>query len=79
MAQTPYTRRDLDHHVQSIRTGPSLWESVLPPEALVMPAELARVDELLDDPAFFEPFRPFFDPELGGVPSRWRRSCASCT
>jgi IS5 family transposase len=45
--------------------GPSLWESVLPPEALVMPAELARVDELLDDPAFFEPFRPFFDPERG--------------
>jgi IS5 family transposase len=45
--------------------GPSLWETVLPPEALVMPAELARVDELLDDPAFFEPFRPFFDPERG--------------
>ena len=42
-----------------------MWESVLPPEALMMPAELARVDELLDDPAFFEPFRPFFDPELG--------------
>jgi IS5 family transposase len=30
-----------------------------------MPAELVRVDELLDDPAFFEPFRPFFDPERG--------------
>ena len=42
-----------------------MWESVLPPEALRMPAELARVDELLDDPAFFEPFRPFFDPERG--------------
>jgi IS5 family transposase len=42
-----------------------LWETVLPPEALVMPAELARVDELLDDPVFFEPFRPFFDPERG--------------
>ena len=45
--------------------GPSLWESVLPAEALRMPAELARVDEFLDDPAFFEPFRPFFDPERG--------------
>ena len=45
--------------------GPSLWESVLPREALRMPAELARVDELLDDPAFFEPFREFFDPERG--------------
>lgn len=45
--------------------GPSLWESVLPPEALRMPAELVRVDEFLDDPACFEPFRPFFDPERG--------------
>jgi IS5 family transposase len=45
--------------------GPSLWESVLPPEALRMPAELVRVDEFLDDSAFFEPFRPFFDPERG--------------
>jgi transposase, IS5 family len=45
--------------------GPSLWESVLPVEALGMPAELARVDVLLDDPAFFEPFRPFFSALLG--------------
>lgn len=45
--------------------GPSLWESVLPPEVLRVPVELARVDELLDDPAFFEPFRAFFDPERG--------------
>jgi IS5 family transposase len=45
--------------------GPSLWESVLPKEALVMPDELAKVDDLLDDPAFFEPFRPFFHPTAG--------------
>jgi IS5 family transposase len=45
--------------------GPSLWESVLPEPALRMPAELARVDQLLDDPAFFEPFRPFFSPLFG--------------
>jgi IS5 family transposase len=42
-----------------------LWESLLPAEALVMPAELSRVDELLDDPTFFEPFRPFFHPSAG--------------
>ena len=42
-----------------------MWESLLPAEALVMPAELSRVDELLDDPAFFEPFRPFFHPTAG--------------
>lgn len=42
-----------------------MWESLLPAEALRMPAELARVDELLDDLGFFEPFRPFFDAERG--------------
>lgn len=30
-----------------------------------MPAELVAVDRLLDDPRFFEPFRPFFDPVFG--------------
>ena len=30
-----------------------------------MPEELARVDALLDDPAFFAPFVPFFDPRIG--------------
>src|ERR1700677_2577576 len=45
--------------------GPSLWEAVLPKEALAMPPELARVDKLLDDPAFLEPFRALFDPQYG--------------
>ena len=40
-------------------------EAVLPPELLVLAQELARVDALLDDPAFFAPFAPFFDPRLG--------------
>jgi IS5 family transposase len=43
----------------------SLWESVLPPEVLRLPEELARVDVLLDDPAFFAPFAPHFDPLIG--------------
>jgi IS5 family transposase len=43
----------------------SLWELVLPAEVLGLPAELARVDALLDDPAFFVPFAPRFDPRLG--------------
>ena len=30
-----------------------------------MPDELARVDALLDDPVFFAPFVPFFDPRIG--------------
>jgi transposase, IS5 family len=44
---------------------PSLWESLLPDELLKLPEQLARVDALLDDPAFFAPFAPFFDPVTG--------------
>jgi IS5 family transposase len=42
-----------------------LFESVLPHELLRLPEELARVDALLDDRAFFAPFVPFFDPRIG--------------
>jgi transposase, IS5 family len=41
------------------------WESLLPPELLRLPEVLARVDALLDDPAFFAPFAPYFHPVLG--------------
>jgi len=50
---------------RTVGDRPPLWESLLPAEVLRLPAELARVDALLDDPAFFEPFRPFFHPVLG--------------
>ena len=30
-----------------------------------LPEELSRVDALLDDPVFFTPFVPFFDPRMG--------------
>ena len=53
----------------------SLWEAVLPPEVLRLPEELARVDALLHDPAFFAPFVPFFDPRSAGRPRRWRPTC----
>jgi IS5 family transposase len=43
----------------------SLWEAILPAEALGLPAELTRVDRLLDDPAFIQPFRAHFDPRCG--------------
>jgi transposase, IS5 family len=43
----------------------SLWESLLPEEVLRLPEELARVDVLLDDPVFFAPFAPHFDPLVG--------------
>ena len=43
----------------------SLWEAVLPAEVLRLPDELARIDTLLDDPVFFAPFVPLFDPRVG--------------
>lgn len=43
----------------------TLWETVLPVEVLAMSAELSRVDALLDDERFFEPFRAHFDPSFG--------------
>jgi IS5 family transposase len=42
-----------------------LWEAILPDELRRLPVELARVDALLDDPVFFTPFMPFFDPRIG--------------
>ena len=43
----------------------TLWESILPPELLVLPVELGRVDALLDDPVFFAPFAAYFDARIG--------------
>ena len=50
----------------------SLWDAILPAELLVLPGELARVDELLDDPAFFAPFVAYFDPRIGRPSVRGR-------
>ena len=51
--------------LRTVGDAPTLWESILPSAVLGMPAELEAVDRLLDDPRFFEPFRPFFDPAIG--------------
>jgi transposase, IS5 family len=50
---------------RTVGVQPSLWESVMPEELQRLPEELVRVDALLDDPAFFRPFMPFFDPRMG--------------
>jgi len=50
---------------RTVGDRPALWESLLPAEVLRLPEELARVDALLDDPAFFAPFAPHFHPVLG--------------
>jgi IS5 family transposase len=43
----------------------SLWEAILPAEALGLPVELTQVDRLLDDLVFIQPFRVHFDPIIG--------------
>jgi len=50
---------------RTVGDQPSLFESVLPGQLLRLPEELPRVDALLDDPVFFAPFVPFFDPRIG--------------
>jgi transposase, IS5 family len=44
---------------------PSLWEAILPQPCLGLPTELARVDALLNDPAFLLPLAGHFDPRIG--------------
>jgi transposase, IS5 family len=51
--------------LRKVGDQPTLWESLLPPEALVMPSELERVDRILDDERFFAPFASFFHATLG--------------
>jgi len=45
--------------------GESLWEAVLPGELRELPAELAKVDELLDQERFLEPFRRRLTSTIG--------------
>jgi len=51
--------------LRTVSDQPTLWDAILPSELLVLPAELARVDVLLDDPAFFAPFAAYFDARIG--------------
>jgi transposase, IS5 family len=45
--------------------GESLWEAVLPAELHELPAELARVDRILDDDRFLAPFRTRLTATIG--------------
>src|SRR6266849_4787032 len=62
----PLVREGIEAIVlRTISPQPTLWESILPKFCLNMPAELERVDALLEDPAFFEPFRAHFHITIG--------------
>jgi IS5 family transposase len=45
--------------------GESLWESVLPAELRELPAELGKVDAILDDDRFLAPFRSRLTARIG--------------
>ena len=51
--------------LRTVNEQATLWDAILPAELLVLPAELARVDGLLDDPVFFAPFAGYFDARIG--------------
>src|SRR5215208_2386418 len=51
--------------LRTTNSQPSLWEAILPEGCLGLPAELARVDRLLDAPAFLAPLASHFDPRIG--------------
>jgi len=51
--------------LRTVNDQPTLWDSILPPELLVLPVELGRVDALLDDSVFFAPFAAYFDARIG--------------
>ena len=51
--------------LRTVNDQSTLWDAILPPELLVLPVELGRVDALLDDPAFFAPFAAHFNARIG--------------
>jgi IS5 family transposase len=51
--------------LRMVNAQPTLWETILPEACLGLPAELEAVDRLLDDRAFFEPYRAHFHATLG--------------
>ncbi len=65
--QTPCARRDSGHRVGNHKPQPDPVEAIVL-EGPRLPAGLAEADRLLDDPRFFTPFRPFFDPSHGRPP-----------
>jgi hypothetical protein len=57
-------------HVSYWRRSALVAESLLPQEALRLPEELAPVDAVMDDQAYFVLVAPYFDPGLVMLPNR---------
>jgi hypothetical protein len=61
--------------LRTVGDQPSLWEAVLPDERRRLPAELARVDALLDDPVFFPRSHLSLTRGSVGRRRRWKPIC----
>ena len=61
MASTPWREGIEAIVLRTVNDQPTLWDSILPPELLVLPVELGRVDVLLDDAVFFAPFAAYLN------------------
>jgi IS5 family transposase len=65
MASNPWVEGIEAIVFRTVNDQATLWELILPAELLVLPAELSRVDALLDDAVFYAPFAAFFDARMG--------------
>jgi IS5 family transposase len=61
--------------LRTVNDRPTLWDAILPAQLLVLPAELGRVDVLLDDPVFFAPFASYSMLRSVARRFRWRPIC----
>ena len=61
--------------LRMVNAQPTLWETILPQACLGLPDELEAVDRLLDDAAFFEPYRAHFHARWVARRCRSRRTC----
>jgi transposase, IS5 family len=50
---------------RSVSDGATLWEVVLPAEAVRLPKDIAAADRVLADPGLVEVFRRYFSPDQG--------------
>src|SRR6266516_1989959 len=65
MASNPWAEGIEAIVFRTVNDQATLWELILPAELLVLPAELSRVDALLDDAVFYAPFAAYFDARIG--------------
>jgi hypothetical protein len=75
MASNPWREGFEAIMFRTLNDQPTLWDSIMPPELLVLPVELGRVDALLDDPVFLGRSPRTSMPGSGGRRSRWKPIC----